>query len=113
MVDWKGKENPLVEAVKEISITRGRKLTPEEQELEDMRGPVVAEDYRKDPRLNGEDERQAQAERVYTDDGVTYPAWLIEGDSVASRNNSGSYEALMGGWADAWGKKSFNTEAAT
>lgn len=112
MVDWGRQKNPFLEAVQAISITgEGQQQTPEERELEAMRGPKVADRVEDDPRLNGT-EKQEGRQGVVSKDGISYPAWLVHGDDVADQNRAGSYEALMGGWSDGWGKQSFSTEAA-
>ncbi len=114
LVNWKGKTNPLVEAVQAISINgKGKRdLTPEEQELEDMRGPVVAESWDKDPRnpANRETKEKDQTRPVQAGDEVL-PAWLVEGDDVASENGAGSYESLLRGWGGE-SKRAFSTEVA-
>jgi hypothetical protein len=113
-VDWGRKENPLLEAVRAISIDGTgsvRKLTPEERELEEMRGPVVAADYRDDPRLNPPPDPGLDKLVQYgpeADDVL--PAWVFQGDTEAAarKNAQGSYEALRSGWTDGHGKQSFD-----
>ncbi len=47
-----GQKNPLVEAASNIDIFAGRRQRdPREVELDEMRGPVVAEDWHDDPRI--------------------------------------------------------------
>ncbi len=111
LVDWGKKDNPLVEAVRAISIdgSGGRELTPQEKELEEMRGPVVAADYRDDPRLNRQSSPDLDRMVQYgpaADDAL--PAWVFEGDvdAAAGNNRSGSYEALRAGWGGG-GKTAF------
>jgi hypothetical protein len=115
MVEWGKRENPLVEAVRAISIfgegeAGGRQRTPEEIELDAMRGPVVAQNWKDDPRLSPAAKDRADRYRMVkygpADDDVL-PAWVFAGDDVAEYNSAGSYEALVGGWTDGFGKKSF------
>lgn len=68
-----GGRNPLVELARSIDIFGVK--TPEEQALDDIRGPVVADDVRNDPRFG-----QVQAD---PDKGVE------------ASNAAGSYEAFM------------------
>jgi hypothetical protein len=80
MVDTKqhGGKNPLVEAAASIDIFGDK--SPEEQELDRIRGPRVADSVEDDPRFG----------RVAADPGA----------GVEASNGSGSYEAflsLMGG----------------
>ena len=68
-----GGRNPLVEAAMAVSIF-GEK-TDEERALDELRGPVVAGDVRKDPRFQ---QVQADPEK-----------------GVEASNASGSYEAFL------------------
>lgn len=100
MVDWKGRTNPLVEAVKDISIFgEGRERTPEEEELDRMRGPVVAADYRDDPRLQAEPPGKKDAVYRYgpADDDFV-PEWVV--NPTIPDNKPGSYEQLRAGWGE-------------
>lgn len=74
-----GQKNPMLEAVQAISIT-GEK-SPEEIELERMRGEKVADDYRDDPRFAEDKMVMADPEK-----------------GVDAANPKGSFEALMAGW---------------
>jgi hypothetical protein len=112
-VDWKGKPNPLVEAVKAISITGdGPEKSREELELEAMRGERVADSWEQDPRnpANRKPDRNRLVKYGPEDDDVV-PAWVIEGDDVADENREGSYEALMAGWGGS-GRRAFSNEIA-
>lgn len=102
-----GQRNPLLEAARAISFT-GEK-TPEERELEAMRGPVVAEDYRDDPRLQTEDPaKRHQLVRVGPEENDVVPRWVVDPDIPAVA--AGSFEALMGGWSGPFARKAFQTE---
>jgi hypothetical protein len=111
-VDWKGRVNPLVEAVQAISIDgrRDEEKSLAELELEVMRGPQVAADWRDDPRNADNRNRKPDGDRLVkygpADDDVI-PAWVIEGDDVAAdRNRSGSFESLRAGWGNS-GRQAF------
>lgn len=68
-----GQKNPLVEAVKGIDIYAGK--DPREAELDELRGPVVAEDWHDDPRLA--------------------PQAADPAKEVEASNPDGSFEAFM------------------
>jgi hypothetical protein len=85
--DKYGGRNPLVDAAQELSIFAGatpgqrRELglddtSPEQQELDDMRGEVVARDWRDDPRLQK-------------------PVPADPGKGVEAANAAGSYDAFL------------------
>lgn len=78
-----------------ISIM-GHEQTPEERELEEMRGPKVADRLEDDPRFKPQKEDRTGL--VKMNDGAQLPRWLVEGDDAAAVNQASSYEALMGGW---------------
>lgn len=103
----KGERNPLLEAAKAISFT-GEK-SREELELEAMRGPVVAADWRDDPRLQTEDPaKRAQFVRVGPEEDDVVPRWVVDPDIPQAM--PGSYEALMSGWSGPFARKAFQTE---
>lgn len=72
-----GGRNPLVDAALELSILPGER-TPEEEELDMIRGPKVADRIEDDPRLK-------QARPVAADPGK----------GVEASNPKGSFEAFM------------------
>jgi hypothetical protein len=51
MVESSGGKNPLVEAAREIDIFAGQHDDERQKELDRIRGDVVAEDWRDDPRF--------------------------------------------------------------
>lgn len=104
-----GDKNPLLEAAQAISITGGK--TPEEIELEALRGEKVADDWRDDPRF-AKPAKEDRTELVTTGDGQEMPRWLVEGDDVAGENDKGSYEALMQGWGMSAHGKALDTTTA-
>lgn len=105
-----GQPNPMLDAAQAISIF-GAELTPEEKALEEMRGPVVAADWRDDPRFKSP--KESRTDLVTMNDGEVMPRWLVEGDDAAADNITGSFEHLMrGGFASAHGQ-AFDTSGAT
>lgn len=71
-----GGKNPLVEAVKEIDVFGGQEKSERDRELDEIRGPKVADNWEDDPRL---------ARPVAAD-----PARGVEAENAA-----GSFEAML------------------
>lgn len=92
----KGQKNPMLEAAMAISILK-QEPTPEERELDEMRGEKVADRLEDDPRF-----KQNQRIEAHWEDG----AW------VEASNPVGSFEALMGGWGQSSHGRALDTRAA-
>lgn len=103
-----GQTNPMLAAAQAISITGDK--SPEEIELDEMRGERVADDYRDDPRLKPK--KEDRGELVEMNDGSTVPRWLVEGDDASPENGQGSFEALMGGWGQSSHGRALDTSGA-
>lgn len=106
-----GQSNPLLDAAQAISITGGRELTPEERELEELRGEKVSDSWDTDPR-NPRNRKQDRTDIIETADGERMPRWLVEGDDAAAGNDKGSFEALMGGWGQSAHGPALDTKGA-
>jgi hypothetical protein len=91
----KGERNPMLDAAQSISFFK-KPSTPEEVELDKMRGERVADRLEDDPRFKPQKEDRTAL--IPMNDGTQMPRWLLEGDDVADTNPDGSYERLMGGW---------------
>lgn len=86
----------LMRTIQGLSIT-GRELTPEEKATAAARGPVVAEDYRDDPRLQKPpDPSKSEMVKVGPADDDVLPRWVV--DPEIPDNQMGTFEALRGGW---------------
>jgi hypothetical protein len=89
-----GQQNPMLEAAQRVSILPDPP-TPEEAELEEMRGPRVADRLEDDPRF--------QKEKMVLAD----PARGVE-----ASNPRGTFEALMNGWGPSSHGPALDTKAA-